>query len=123
MKITLKKQTKIGNLYINCSLKNTLITLTGFQNQIFFRSSCRAIDQVSKKKNNINNFKQISFLIRKEIVKNKLKILKIFVKGIGKGRYYILKSLKKKRKLKIYMVFDRTPIPFNGCRLKKQKRR
>ena len=41
---------------------------------------------------------------------------------MGFGRYYILKNINQK-KIKIQSIFDKTAIPFNGCRKKKQKRR
>ena len=48
--------------------------------------------------------------------------MKIYLHGTGLGRYNVLKNLKKKF-FKVKYLVDKTSKPFNGCRLKKQKRR
>ena len=62
------------------------------------------------------------YKINKYLKLKKIKKIKIYLHGTGLGRYNVLKNLKKK-KVKVKYLLDKTPKPFNGCRLKKKKRR
>ena len=79
------------------------------------------VDKIFKK-NKIYNVQLIVYKINAYLQVKKIKKLKIFLHGTGLGRYNVLKNLKKKA-IKIKYLLDKTKKPFNGCRLKKQKRR
>lgn len=109
-------------IYLNCRLKNTLITITDINNKILYQTSSRSYDLKIKKKNNPYVLQKIAFLIIKKFSTSKHnKKIKIIIKGFGTGRYYLIKYLK--RKFKIHSILDKTHLPFNGCKSKKQKRR
>lgn len=121
-KIILKKKI-IAHLYINCILKNTIFSLTNEKGQLYKQWSSKSLKKKTNlKKNSSYNIHLISYKIRKYLIFNKIKFLKIFIKGNGIGRYNFNKNLKKKN-IKILFIHDRTNIPFNGCRSKKLKRR
>nr|YP_009327259.1 ribosomal protein S11 [Aphanomyces invadans]AOQ30676.1 ribosomal protein S11 [Aphanomyces invadans] len=122
MKKIIKKKL-IANLYINCILKNTLFSLTNENGQLYKQWSSKSLKKKKNlKKNTPYNIHFISYKIRKYLILNKIRFLKIFIKGRGIGRYNFNKNLKKKN-IKILFIFDRTNLPFNGCRSKKLKRR
>ena len=116
------------NLYINCNLTNTLITVTNFNNEVVYQISSKSSKLKTKKKNSPYILRNISYILNRLILKNQRKAGKktnlpvnLFFKGFGKGRYHILKNFS--RKVKIKFIEDRTFLPFNGCRASKKKRR
>jgi small subunit ribosomal protein S11 len=116
------KKKNIGLLYINCSLKNTIFNLTNEKYKSYKQWSTKSL----KKKNNLKknspfNIHFLTYKIKKYLFLKKIKYLKIFIKGKGLGRYNFNRNLKKK--IKILFIYDKTNLPFNGCRPKKLKRR
>ena len=125
IKSKLKKKKIIlisANLYIKSSLKNTIISLTKINGNLLKQWSTKSLKKTKFKKNTPYNVQLITYQINQYIRIKKIKKLNIFLNGTGVGRYNVLKNLKKQN-LKIGYVFDKTPLPFNGCRQKKMKRR
>ena len=121
----LKKKNKVlisTNLHIQCHLKNTIISLTKINGDVLKQWSTKSLKKTKFKKNNPYNVQLITYKVNQFIKLKKIKKINIFLKGTGLGRYNILKNLKKTN-LKIGYIFDKTSIPFNGCRQKKMKRR
>ena len=112
----------LANLHINCNLKNTIISLTKNTGEVLKQWSTKSLKKTKFKKNTPYNVQLIVYKINKYIQLKKIHKLNIHLNGTGLGRYNILKNLKK-RKIKIGYIFDKTSIPFNGCRSKKMKRR
>lgn len=112
----------LANLHIKCTLKNTIISLTKNTGEVLKQWSTKSLKKSKFKKNTPYNVQLIIYKINKFIQFRKIKRLNIHFKGTGLGRYNILRNLKKK-KIKIGFIFDKTSIPFNGCRVKKMKRR
>lgn len=115
-------------IHITSTIKNTLVTMTklGPDNKVFFQISSRGYPIKMRKKNNAYILQKMSMQIIAQVKKLKKARAHIFIKGVGQGRYNVVKYLSSKnlsKKLKIISINDRTPIPFNGCRPKKQKRR
>lgn len=111
-----------GNIYIKANFKNTIISLTTLEGNVLKQWSTKSLKKKQHKKNTPYNLQLIASKINKYIIKLKINRLNIFIKGFGFGRYYIVKNINQK-KIKIKTIFDKTSIPFNGCRKKKQKRR
>lgn len=117
---------KIVSIYIKSTLKNTIITgINPKTNSLLFQFSSQSYPINTKKKNNI-------YILQKLCNKIKLKfyelnfntksiVLLIYINGIGRGRFQVLKNLR--QNFKIYSITDITPRPFNGCKVKKQKRK
>lgn len=116
-----KKKQKIACIYITCTLKNTLITVTDLQRQTISQYSSRSYPDKVKRKNNPYILQQISNQITKQLISMRYNRVFILLKGVGLGRYHILKHVRKK--IKILRVHDKTNTPFNGCRLQKPKRK
>lgn len=115
------KKESIAFLYIKCTFKNTLITVTNSKKEPLFQKSSRSYNLKVKRKNNPYILHKITLQIIYLLKKLKYKRLGIFVEGVGAGRYNILKHLIKN--FKVIIIQDRTRTPFNGCRSKKQKRK
>ena len=110
------------NLHVNASLKNTIISLTKNDGKLLKQWSTKSLKKTRFKKNTPYNVQLLVYKINKYLHKKKILNLKIFFKGTGVGRYNVLKNLKRKQ-FKIKYLLDNTAKPFNGCKLKKKKRR
>jgi small subunit ribosomal protein S11 len=111
-----------ANLHVKSNLKNTILSLTQINGLLLKQWSTKSLKKTKFKKNTPYNVQLIVYQINQYIKIKKIKKLNIFFNGTGLGRYNILKNLKKKQ-FKIGYIFDKTTIPFNGCRQKKMKRR
>jgi small subunit ribosomal protein S11 len=112
----------LTRLYITASFKNTIISLTKNTGEVLKQWSTKSLKKTKFKKNTPYNVQLIVYKINKYIQLKKIKNLNIYLKGDGLGRYFILRNLKKK-KINFNTVFDTTSRPFNGCRVKKMRRR
>lgn len=112
----------LANLHIIANFKNTIISLTKYSGNLLKQWSTKSLKKTRFKKNTPYNVQLIVHKINKYIKLKKIKKIKIYLHGTGLGRYNVLKNLKKNQ-IKIKHVFDKTKKPFNGCRLKKKKRR
>nr|YP_004564324.1 ribosomal protein S11 [Phytophthora andina]ADK76272.1 ribosomal protein S11 [Phytophthora andina] len=123
VKKNLKKKNPLilANLHITASLKNTIISLTNYNGNILKQWSTKSLKKTRFKKNTPYNVQLIVYKINKYLQIKKIKKLKVYLHGTGLGRYNVLKNLKKN--FKIRYLLDKTTKPFNGCRLKKKKRR
>jgi small subunit ribosomal protein S11 len=111
----------LANLHVKSNLKNTIISLTKNTGDVLKQWSTKSLKKTKFKKNTPYNVQLIVYKINKYIQLKKIKKINIYLKGTGLGRYNIIRNLKKK-KVKIGYIFDKTSIPFNGCRKKKMKR-
>ena len=110
------------NLHAKCNLKNTIISLTKINGDLLRQWSTKSLKKTKFKKNTPYNVQLITYKINQYLKIKKVKKINIFFKGTGVGRRNILKNLKIKN-LKIKYIFDKTSLPFNGCKKKKMKRR
>jgi small subunit ribosomal protein S11 len=120
-KLNKLKTKPIACLFIKCTFKNTLITATKVNLEPLFQKSSRGFKTKSKRKNNPYILQQLTYQVALLLRNLKYKKLYIFINGIGAGRYNIVKHLIKR--FKIQLIHDRTRLPFNGCRVRKQKRK
>ena len=112
----------LANLHITAHLKNTIISLTQYNGPLVKQWSTKSLKKTRFKKNTPYNVQLIVSKLNKYLNLKKIKKLKIYLHGTGLGRYNILKNINKKI-IKVQYILDKTSKPFNGCRLKKKKRR
>lgn len=112
----------LANLHITANLKNTIISLTKNDGNLLKQWSTKSLKKTRFKKNTPYNVQLIVYKINKYIQIKKIKKIKIYLHGTGLGRYNVINNLKKKN-IKVKYLVDKTVKPFNGCRLKKKKRR
>jgi len=111
----------IAFVYIKCTFKNTLITLSDSTKKSFFQISSKSYDIKTKRKNNTYVLNQIAIKINTLLRNLNYKFLAISIEGIGPGRYLLLNHLVKN--MEIIYIKDNSKVPFNGCRPKKKKRK
>lgn len=112
----------LTRLHIISTFKNTIISLTKNTGEVLKQWSTKSLKKTKFKKNTPYNVQLIIYKVNKYIQLKKIKNVNVYLKGNGLGRYNILRNLRKK-KIKFKAVFDTTSRPFNGCRVKKMRRR
>ena len=118
---------KVVFVHLTCTYKNTLVTCSEKDNVVFFQASSRSHPIKLKRKNNslvlYQICKNVITVLRRRNGHMKLKnlLMKVIIKGVGQGRYHVIKHLG--RRVKIASINDITSVPFNGCRQQKKKRR
>ena len=117
-----KNLLSLANLHIIANFKNTILSLTKQNGNLLKQWSTKSLKKTRFKKNTPYNVQLIVYKINKYLQLKKIKNLKIYLHGTGVGRYNVLQNLKKK-KIKVNYLIDKTIKPFNGCKLKKKKRR
>lgn len=115
------KTNRMAFVFVKCTFRNTLITITNENQEPLFQRSSRGYPTKLKRKNNPYILQKVMLQVVTFLKKLKYRHLYIFINGVGAGRYNILKHLVKR--FKIIVIQDKTRVPFNGCRLPKPKRK
>lgn len=108
-------------LHINCTLNNIILNLTNLKGDSLYVISSGFLDFKTTKKTTFYSAKICLDKIFDKIKGLNPTQIHVYLKGINHGRKAIIKELKI-TKLPITFITDVTPIPFNGCRPKKQRR-
>ena len=111
------------HLHIKYSFKNTIIYLTKNNGELIKQWSTKSLKKIEKRKNTPYNIQLLCSQIYKYLKTKKINYFKLIL--FGKKNYkrkFIFRNLKI-RKFKVFSVHDHTPISYNGCRPKKQRRK
>lgn len=110
------RQVLRGRAYVKASFNNTIITITDEQGQVLAASSAGACGFSGTKKGTAYAASVATDRVV-TLVKNNhgLKVVNIFVKGIGQGRDAALRGLLNSG-LNVESLSDRTPIAHGGVR-------
>jgi len=104
-----------GNVYINASYNNTIVTITDENGDALAWSSAGASGFKGTKKST-----PYAGQVAAENAVNKAKIyglekVDVYIKGVGAGREQSVRALIANG-LEVESIFDKTPVPHNGCR-------
>lgn len=113
------KNTNIIIVNIKTSSNNIIINLSNLNGDIIYIVSAGSIGFKNSKKKTAFAGQKVAEKILNKILELKINKIKIYIKGIGKARDIVIKTLSK---IKIISIFDNTKIAFNGCRLPKKRR-
>ena len=124
-KVTNKKRKVIvesfGEVHINASFNNIIISFTNNKGEVVSWSSAGKMGFRGSKKNT----PYAAQLAAEDAVKVAhdagLRKVKVYVKGPGNGRESAVRALKSSG-LNVTTIMDVTPIPHNGCRPPKKRR-
>jgi len=111
-----------GIVHILCTNNNTIITATNNKGNTIFWASGGTEGFKGGKKGSSYAAHKIAKKIAKKLLKRGINKIKVKIKGFGQGRRSAIKGLKT-TKLKINIIQDVTPIPYNGCRPQKRRRK
>lgn len=115
------KKQFIGNLHVQAKYKNTILYLTNKKGKLIKQISTKSLKKTTFKKNTPYNIQLIVNKINNILKLKRISKLNLIFKGNDYGRRHVMKNLT--RDIHIPYMFRKKLIPFNGCRIRKKKRR
>lgn len=117
-----QKQSDSGKIYVSASFNNTLVTVTDEQgNTIAWGSSGMAGFKGTRKSTPFAATTAVENVVKKAKDSAGLKEVEVYIKGPGAGRDAALRAVRAAG-LKISLIADVTPMPYDGPRPKKKRR-
>ena len=116
----LKKVDK-GQVHIQSSFNNTIVTITDMNGNAIAQSSAGALGYRGSRKSTPFAAQQASEVAARKAMEHGLRSVEVFVKGPGQGRESAIRALGNVG-LEVTMISDVSPIPHNGCRPPKRRR-
>jgi small subunit ribosomal protein S11 len=117
----IRKNVPSGNVYIQASFNNTIITFTDPQGGVISWSTAGASGFKGSRKGTPFAAQLAAETAAKKALDAGMRNINVFVNGPGGGREASLRVFNTLG-FKIGMVKDTTPIPHNGCRPAKRRR-
>ena len=116
-----KKTVLEGNVYIQATFNNTIITVTDLAGNAVSWASAGMLGFRGAKKSTPYAAQATCETAAKKAMDFGLREVNVFVKGPGVGRESAIRTLGVLG-LKVRSIRDVTPIPHNGCRPRKTRR-
>ena len=115
------KKVDKGQVHIQSSFNNTLVTITDAQGNAISWSSAGSLGFKGSRKSTPFAAQMAAETAAKAAKEHGLRAVEVFVKGPGAGRESAIRALTN-CDLEITMIQDVSPIPHNGCRPPKRRR-
>jgi small subunit ribosomal protein S11 len=116
-----KKTVYEGNVYIQATFNNTIVTVTDLNGNAVSWASAGGLGFRGAKKSTPYAAQTAAETAAKKAMDYGLREVNVFVKGPGVGRESAIRTLGGLG-LKVRSIRDVTPIPHNGCRPRKTRR-
>lgn len=116
-----KKSVYEGNVYIQATFNNTIVTITDLNGNALSWASSGGLGFRGAKKSTPFAAQTVTETAVQKAVSYGLREVHVFVKGPGMGRENAVRALGALG-LKVKSISDVTPIPHNGCRPRKIRR-
>ena len=116
----LKKVDK-GQVHIQSSFNNTLVTVTDLQGNALSQSSAGALGFKGSRKGTPFAAQMACETAGKAAKEHGLRSVEVYVKGPGAGRESAIRAIAA-CDVEITLISDVSPIPHNGCRPPKRRR-
>lgn len=116
-----KKSVYEGNVYIQATFNNTIITITDLNGNTLSWASSGGLGFRGAKKSTPFAAQSVAETAVQRAVSYGLREVHVFVKGPGVGRENAVRALGAMG-LQVKSISDVTPIPHNGCRPRKTRR-
>ena len=110
-----------GNVYIQATFNNTIVTVTDLTGNAISWASAGGLGFKGAKKSTPYAAQTTAEIAAKKAMDQGLRAVNIFVKGPGVGRESAVRSIGNLG-IQVLSIRDVTPIPHNGCRPKKTRR-
>ena len=121
VKRKVKKMVFEGNVYIQATFNNTIVTVTDLNGNAVSWASAGGLGFRGAKKSTPYAAQTTAETAAKKAMDFGLREVNVFVKGPGVGRESAIRTLGVLG-LKVRSIRDVTPIPHNGCRPRKSRR-
>lgn len=117
-----KRQSKLGKIYVSASFNNTLVTVTNEKGEVLgWGSSGASGFKGARRATPYAATTAMEKVIAKVKAESGLEEVDVYIKGPGAGRDATLRAVKASG-VKINMIADVTPVPHNGPRPSKKRR-
>ena len=116
----LKKVDK-GQVHIQSSFNNTIVTVTDMNGNAIVQSSAGALGYRGSRKSTPFAAQQAAEVAVKAAMEHGLRSAEVYVKGPGQGRESAIRALGVCG-VEVTLIKDVSPIPHNGCRPPKRRR-
>ena len=116
-----KKSVYEGNVYIQATFNNTIVTITDTQGNAISWASAGGLGFRGSKKSTPFAAQTAAETAARAAMEHGLKTVEVYVKGPGAGREAAIRALQTVG-LEVKLIKDVTPIPHNGCRPPKRRR-
>ena len=116
-----KKSVFEGNVYIQATFNNTIVTITDLNGNALSWASSGGLGFRGAKKSTPFAAQSVAETAVQRAASYGLREVHVFVKGPGVGRESAVRQLGQMG-LKVKSISDITPIPHNGCRPPKRPR-
>jgi len=110
-----------GDVHINATFNNIIISITNKNGQVISWSSAGKMGFKGSKKNTPYAAQMAASDAAKVAFDAGVKRVDVFVKGPGAGRESSIRSISQSG-IEVSMIKDVTPLPHNGCRPPKKRR-
>jgi small subunit ribosomal protein S11 len=116
-----KKSVYEGNVYIQATFNNTIVTITDLMGNTVSWSSSGGLGFRGAKKSTPFAAQTVTETAAQKALQVGLREVHVYVKGPGMGRESAIRQLGVLG-IKVKSINDVTPIPHNGCRPRKTRR-
>ena len=110
-----------GQVHIQSSFNNTIVTVTDANGNAISQSSAGALGYKGSRKSTPFAAQQAAETAAKAAMEHGLRSVEVYVKGPGQGRESAIRALGNVG-LEVTLIQDVSPIPHNGCRPPKRRR-
>ena len=110
-----------GQVHIQSSFNNTIVTVTDMNGNAISHSSAGSLGYRGSRKSTPFAAQQASEIAAKAAMEHGLRSVEVYVKGPGQGRESAIRALGVCG-IEVTMIQDVSPIPHNGCRPPKRRR-
>ena len=116
-----KRNIPLGEVHIQSSFNNTIISISDPQGNVVAWSSGGVAGFKGSRKSTPFAAQLAAENAAKKAMENGMRTVDVYIKGPGAGREAALRAIQSAG-LKIHLIRDVTPIPHNGCRPPKRRR-
>ena len=116
-----KKSVYEGNVYIQATFNNTIVTITDLMGNAVSWASSGQLQFRGAKKSTPFAAQSVTETAAQKAMQAGLREVHVYVKGPGIGRESAIRQLGVMG-IKVKSINDVTPIPHNGCRPRKTRR-
>ena len=124
-KIVKKKKSTLkvdkGQVHIQASFNNTLVTITDMQGNAIASSSAGSVGFKGSRKSTAYAAQMAAESAGKVAREQGMRSVEVYVKGPGAGRESAIRALAN-CDMEVTLIQDVSPIPHNGCRPPKKRR-
>ncbi|MBM3736193.1 MAG: 30S ribosomal protein S11 [Acidobacteria bacterium] len=116
-----KKHIPLGNVYVQASFNNTIVTITDQVGNVICWSSSGSLGFRGSRKGTPFAAQQAALTAATKAKESGLRTVDVYVSGPGAGRESAVRALGS-AEISVRTIRDTTPIPHNGCRPPKRRR-